>query len=76
MHQVDFVHGSVGKAILQSALPMFVAQFFNLLYNIVEKEDAHGHFRDGVLVPPAESTNDSELYNTIRKVMTKVGDYV
>lgn len=37
MHQVDFVHGSVGKAILQSALPMFVAQFFNLLYNIVDR---------------------------------------
>ncbi len=45
-------------------------------FHIVEKEDAHGNFRDGVLVPPAESTNDSELYNTIRKVMTKVGDYV
>ena len=31
MRQVDFEHGSVGRNMLQSAVPMLVAQLFALL---------------------------------------------
>lgn len=37
MRQVDFEHGSVGRNMLQSAVPMLVAQLFALLYNIVDR---------------------------------------
>ena len=37
MRQVDFEHGSVGRNMIQSALPMLVAQLFALLYNIVDR---------------------------------------
>lgn len=37
LKQVDFARGSVGKNIFRTAAPMFVAQFFNLLYNIVDR---------------------------------------
>ena len=37
MRQVDFEHGSVGRNMVQSALPMLVAQLFALLYNIVDR---------------------------------------
>ena len=35
--KVDFEHDSVGRNIWRSAVPMFVAQMFNLLYNIVDR---------------------------------------
>ena len=37
MRQIDFEHGSVGRNMLQSAVPMLVAQLFALLYNIVDR---------------------------------------
>lgn len=37
MKQVDFSKGSVSKNIFMQALPMFVAQIINLLYNIVDR---------------------------------------
>lgn len=37
MRQVDFEHGPVGRNMIQSALPMLVAQLFALLYNIVDR---------------------------------------
>ena len=37
MKQIDFENGGVGKNILAAALPMLVAQIFNLLYNIVDR---------------------------------------
>lgn len=37
MRQVDFEHGPVGRNMVQSALPMLVAQLFALLYNIVDR---------------------------------------
>ena len=36
-HQTDFSKGSVYKNILEVAVPMTVAQFLNLLYNIVDR---------------------------------------
>lgn len=36
-HQTDFSTGSVYKNILEVAVPMTVAQFLNLLYNIVDR---------------------------------------
>ena len=37
MKQVDFKNGSVAANIVQTALPMFVAQVLNLLYSIVDR---------------------------------------
>ena len=37
LKRVDFEHGSIGGNILQTALPMLVAQLINLLYNIVDR---------------------------------------
>ncbi len=37
MHQIDFSNGRITKNILQTALPMLVAQIVNLLYNIVDR---------------------------------------
>ena len=37
MHQVDFSNGRITRNILQTALPMLVAQIVNLLYNIVDR---------------------------------------
>ena len=37
MKQIDFEHGGVLRCILQSAVPMLVAQVLNLLYNIVDR---------------------------------------
>ena len=37
MRQVDFKNGSVLSNILQTALPMLVAQVLNLLYSIVDR---------------------------------------
>ena len=36
-HQTDFSKGSVYRNILEVAVPMTVAQFLNLLYNIVDR---------------------------------------
>jgi len=35
--QVDFEHGSVLSNIMQSALPMLVAQLLTLLYSVVDR---------------------------------------
>lgn len=37
MKQIDFEHGTVTSNILNAALPMLVAQIFNLLYNVVDR---------------------------------------
>ena len=37
MHQVDFSNGKITQNILQTALPMLVAQAVNLLYNVVDR---------------------------------------
>ncbi len=37
MHQTDFSSGSVYRNILEVAVPMTIAQFLNLLYNIVDR---------------------------------------
>lgn len=37
MKRVDFDHGSIIKSIIQTALPMLVAQVINLLYSIVDR---------------------------------------
>lgn len=37
MRQLDFAKGRITGIILQAALPMLVAQFLNLLYNIVDR---------------------------------------
>ena len=37
MHQVDFSNGKITQNILQTALPMLVAQIVNLLYNVVDR---------------------------------------
>ncbi len=37
MKQIDFAKGGILKCIVQSALPMLVAQVLNLLYNIVDR---------------------------------------
>lgn len=37
MKQIDFSQGSITKNIFQTAIPMFVAQVLNLLYNIVDR---------------------------------------
>ena len=37
MNQIDFSSSRVARSILRSALPLLVAQFVNLLYNIVDR---------------------------------------
>ena len=37
MKQIDFEHGTITSNILNAALPMLVAQIFNLLYNVVDR---------------------------------------
>lgn len=37
MKSLDYEHGNITKTIIQSALPMLVAQVLNLLYNIVDR---------------------------------------
>lgn len=37
MKRIDFENGSISGNIIHSAIPMMVAQFFNLLYNIVDR---------------------------------------
>ena len=37
MKQIDFENGSITRNILNTALPMLVAQILNLLYNIVDR---------------------------------------
>jgi putative MATE family efflux protein len=44
--QNDFSKGSIFKAIMQLALPMTVAQFINIMYNIVDRVYI-GHIADG-----------------------------
>lgn len=37
MQKVDFAHGTVTKNIIQTALPMLVAQVISLLYSVVDR---------------------------------------
>ena len=37
VHQTDFSHGNVYRNIMEVAVPMILAQFLNLLYNIVDR---------------------------------------
>ena len=37
MKQIDFEHGSIPNNILNAAIPMLVAQLFNLLYNVIDR---------------------------------------
>ena len=37
MKKVDFDHGKLTQNILQTALPLFVAQVLSLLYSIVDR---------------------------------------
>lgn len=37
MKQIDFSRGNVGICIAKSAIPLFVAQLINLLYNVVDR---------------------------------------
>lgn len=37
LKELDFGHGSIGKNIIASAIPMMIAQMINLLYNLIDR---------------------------------------